>query len=1392
MHYARGGVAGRVGGIGMALRWVFAALLSWVLSAGAAAGPLAPQDVPAPLQPWVGWALHGETGFGCPMLFDRAERRCAWPGPLDLAVEAGGGRFGQRWEVYARTPAVVPLPGDARHWPVGVEVDGHRVAVLDRNGRPMLELAPGTHQVRGTFVWDALPESLALPADLGLLTLTRDGRAVDQPALRADGLLWLAGKEQDAAAADADRAELRVFRRIVDETPLQVETHIDLDVSGRQREILIGPALLPGAVPMALESRLAARLEADGRLRIQVRPGRWQLRMTARFPGPLTALPAAAVPAPWPQEEIWVFDARPELRLVEVGGAAAIDARQTGLPGDWQALPAYRLTPDAGLTFKVLRRGDPDPNPDQLRLQRTLWLDFDGGGYTLRDAIGGSVTRSWRLEADPELRLGQVMLDGQPQVITQLPDADPDAAGAGVEIRRGALNLVADSRYEGPVRSIPAVGWRHDFQTVAATLHLPPGWELFSAGGVDNVPAIWLQRWTLLDIFLVLLAVITAQRLWGLAWSGLMLVMLVLTWHEPGAPAGVWLSLLASVALLRVVPAGRLQRAVRGYGYLSLVALLVIAVPYAVSAVRTGLYPQLELPGVSPQQTVGVPSPVSPSPRELARAPAAVSSLDTAAAKFVEAPPDRSEAGSYSRYIAQIDPEAVVSTGPGLPVWTWRSVPLSWNGPVATDQRIELVLLPPGVNLLLDLLRVALVALLALRVIGRPVGRLRLGGGLLPGVLPGLLTAACLAGLLLSAGREAQAQTQIQTQAPLQDLPADALLQELRTRLLAPPDCLPACAQAPRLHLDIRDDRLQLRLEVEAQQRTAVPLPAQAGQWLPGSVLVDDRPATGLFHTPDGGLWVGLEAGVHELLLSGPAVQHASIQLPLPLRPRRVTVTAQGWSVAGVDPAGQVQGGLQLTRLADDLQAGALEPRTLPAFARVERTLRLGTEWTVETRVQRLSPAGSALTLAVPLLDGESVVSEGVVVKDGAVHITLAPNAVLSQWQSILASRERIELRAAETPHWVEQWAADVSPVWHITAEGIPVTHHQDRNANWFPTWRPWPGETVTLTVTRPEGVGGQTLTIDRSQLRVTPGRRATETSLSLSLRSSQGTQHAIALPAGAELTGVAIDGVAQPIRLEAGRLVLPVAPREQTVDIGWREATGIGTRFRTPAIDLGAPSVNAHLQASLGDDRWILFAGGPRLGPAVLFWGVLLVIVLLAVALGRLRLTPLRTRHWLLLGIGLSQSPIIPAALVVGWLFLLGARGRGWARRIADARLFNALQVAIGVVTLLALASLFAAVEQGLLGRPDMQIAGNFSYGTTLNWYQDIATAVYPQGYVVSVPLLVYRLLMLAWALWLAFALLGWLRWGWQCLATDGLWRATGKRAAPPQEAGTAGTDHD
>jgi hypothetical protein len=99
---------------------------------------------------------------------------------------------------------------------------------------------------------------------------------------------------------------------------------------------------------------------------------------------------------------------------------------------------------------------------------------------------------------------------------------------------------------------------------------------------------------------------------------------------------------------------------------------------------------------------------------------------------------------------------------------------------------------------------------------------------------------------------------------------------------------------------------------------------------------------------------------------------------------------------------------------------------------------------------------------------------------------------------------------------------------------------------------------------------------------------------------------------------------------------------------------------------------------------------------------------------------------------------------------------------------------------TAVAFGILFWAIQQGLLGAPEMQIAGNSSWARELRWYQDRTGELLPIPWVLSVPLLVYRLAMLAWALWLALALLRWLRWAWESFTTGGGWRRRSPHPTP------------
>ncbi|MCK5522228.1 MAG: hypothetical protein KAI83_03750 [Thiomargarita sp.] len=1433
------------------IKSVFYGILFCLVSLSLWADSLQPQDIPPPLQPWVNWVLHDAQGYTCPLNYNQSSPSitpivqkgstvfndgvikgiCHWPTYLTVNVKATQADFIQKWQVY--DAGWLALPGNAKHWPQQVRVNEAAAIVADRGGVPSVFAPKGELTIRGQFHFSHRPEFLKIPINTGLIALNINDKPVTTPRFDSQGRLWLRqrGMNSQSEKAVENRLDMRVYRHIIDDNPLQVTTRIELDVAGRHREVLLGPVLLEKHQAMSFKSSLPARLEADGRLRLQVRPGSWTLTLQTRQVGAVNQLELIASEGQWVDKEMWVFEARNELRLVEIRGVAAIDPQQTALPIQWRKFPAYQMQTGDVLKIVEKRRGDPDPVPDRLRLDRHFWLDFDGKGYTIQDHIGGTMTRGWRLEMAEPTVLGRVAVNNKDQFITRLKEG----GNTGVEVRRGEIDLIADSRLENALSELPAISWAHDFDNVQATLHLPPGWRLFHAKGVDYVPGTWLKKWSsLLDLFIVLIMAVAVGKLWHWGWGVFTLITMVLIYHETKAPHFVWLNIIASLALLRVLPIqGWFRRSVLFYRNLSLIALLIIALPFMMQQVRQSIYPQLERPratlGTSPylMKDNRLQTDVASEMRREGKWDIDEEFADQVQQAYPSAPRAiyKSKKQSEYRYqtgkfssrgkvrskLVQIDPDAQVQTGPGLPQWDWHSITMRWSGPVQQKQSVQLWLLSPTVNSVLNILRVILLAFLATFFIwvswghrSKPVTK----SGFTEKCPEKSITNVALLLLVLFIAFPSYAKADVPQvdlaqqadvlqvdqakkadvpqidQAPQFDVtlkklsfPPQSLLNELQNRLLkehylsTQPNCLPYCANSPRLFLEIGEKQLTARMEIHSHADVVVPLPGI--QWFPQEVLLNGEPAQSLWRDKKGQLWLNVKKGIHQVQMAGHLPNRHSVQLPLPLKSHFVEVKATGWRVEGVHENGVAEDQLQFTReQTDDTHLLAeLETGNLPPFVQIERTLLLGLSWQVITRVVRKTALGTAIFLEIPLLKGESVTSEDIRVEKGNALINIASNQSEITWMSVLDKQETITLIAPNNRFSSETWRLDASAMWHVDIEGIPVVHHQ-AEGRWLPEWRPWPGEKVTLQLRHPMGVTGQVLTIDRSQLIVTPGQRTTDNKLSLSLRSSRGMQHKITLPEKAELQSVKINGKSQPIRQEGRFVTLPIMPGSQQVELQFQLPIGYHRHFKTPIVELGIDSVNTHIEINMPKDRWILFVGGKPIGPAVMIWGILIVIVLLSIGLGQVSLTPLNTFHWLLLGVVLSQVEIPLMLCVVGWLMMLGWRAQ-MSPDDKTALKFNAIQIGIILLTIVALSTLLLAIQKGLLGHPNMHIAGNGSSAYYLRWYEDRTGGLLPQVWVFSLSMWVYRIAMLLWALWISFALLRWLRWGWSCFSTHGLWKS-------------------
>lgn len=712
----------------------------------------------------------------------------------------------------------------------------------------------------------------------------------------------------------------------------------------------------------------------------------------------------------------------------------------------------------------------------------------------------------------------------------------------------------------------------------------------------------------------------------------------------------------------------------------------------------------------------------------------------------------------------QYDPKSLTQTGPGLPQWQpFETIPFSWSGPVSRDQSISFTLIGPRVNLLLSFVRVALIITLALTMFGIWYRR---GKGIkLPDfkslfIYPCFILALCSPGLAESG-----------------DIPSQEMLNELQERLLEKDDCFPDCADIQDIHIRITPDDLNITATIDAQIQTAVPIPGHVQHWLPNRVLTDNTPAQGLLRT-GGHLWLLIPKGKHTIHLSGPVRKQNSLQLVFPLKPHYATVDTEGWSVTGLHSQTTFDSQLQFKRITEGKQKRIeiLETGVLPPFARVERSILLGLVWKMETIIKRVGPTGSPMVFDLPLLQGESVTTENIRVENGVAKINFRPNQTRLKWESFLEPTDRVTLTHGVTNKWTEIWKVDVSPIFHMEYEGIPVILHKTGN-RWFPTWHPWPGETVTLAISRPQGADGRTMTIEKSHLQLRPGNRSTSAQLTLSINSSQGEQQTISLPPRAELQEVTINNKVQLIRQEGQQVILPITPGSQNIVMKWREPRGMSSHFQTSTIDLGNQSVNSHVDVHLPRNRWPLFTGGEQLvGPAILFWSVFIMVVMIAAGLAGTSLTPLRFYQWLLLGIGMSMSNLAACLIVVGWLMALAFREK---LSSSPKNNFNRIQVGIGVLTFGAMAALLYAISHGLLGHPDMNILGNGSSSSILRWYQDVSDSTLPRAWVFSIPMWAYRLTMLAWALWVSFWLISILKWGWQRYTQPVIWYTQEKKGS-------------
>lgn len=1353
--------------------WAVPLALVLSLATHTKAQPLEPSEVPPPLREYVPWVLAAETSYGCTRSGEALV--CTWPGLLELTVT--GHDVGFALTVVVDRTRAVALPGSVGLWPVDVREANRELVVLAGDaGSPVVTLAAGAHRIEGRIRFGRQPESLTVPADIARIVAVVGAARI--PLTRAsEGVVPLRTAmtvaATDATSSETDSVSLEIVRRITDGVPLRIDTQITARIGGRARPISLGRALLAGTVPSAVESSLPIQVSAEGDVLLQAQSGTHRIRIASFGANPSMALVSPRLAAPWPTQEIWLFAPSELHRQVEVRGPSSIDPQSPSIPEDWRSSAAYVLEPGQRMTLVERRRAEPELPPNTISVNREMWLDFGGGGFTVRDQLTGEMHRAERIDL-VHGELGRVTLGGIDQLITLPPGG---ARGArGIEVRNERLDMQAEWRFRGSPTDVPAVGWNEDVRSLTVRLNLPPGYTVFAAGGVDRADSAWLEQWDVGPLFLVLLIAVVIARLFDKKSGLLALVTLVLIYFERDAPTFTWLFVLVPFAVLRLFRDGVFARLV--FAAFAFFALMLIfeAGYFVTQQVRYAMHPQLLTEDVSyggSDPSEGVMMEQAPEEPPMAtRAASPASSYDS----------DTREGGRGGAANAPvrlenwIDPNAVVQTGHGLVDWHHTQTTLTWTGPVPKAHRIHLYLIPPWLQRVLAVLRAAgVLFLLALLAKNRPRWPAKSRDE--------APATGVVAALIVLVGTLAAGTAQAQVPVP-PETPSVGILEELRARLVAPPTCGTECVRFGDAALITAGDELRFEFVVHAGVQAAVPLPGPVASFVPDVVLLDGVATSALRATEDGHLLLRVPVGVHRVALIASLAGRGAMAFSFPSIPGRVEVRAEGWSVSGLDENGLVRGTLELRRDLAPTEAPGTEAQSpgasadVPSWIHVERHLELGVQWLVHTTLRRFSSTTAPAVVRLPALAGESVLGTEATRDGGFIVATLGQGLTELTFTSRIAQEDEVRLSLSDAQvratdvHTSETWSYTCSPLWHCTHRGI-VPIHRAVDAAVRPTFAPYPGESLRIIAERLEAAPGSSFTFDGARLTVSPGSRAQESVLELEVRTSVSNTLRVGLPRGAEVQSVTVDGARRAVQLRDGTLTIGVVPSNHAVSIVFTEPHGLGFETATPRIRLGGETVDVNLVVNIPESRWLLATRGPDWGPIVLFWGQLVLVLVIAGLLGRIPRSPLRTYEWALLALGLTQIPLPATIIVAAWFFAV----RVQHERKLTGTLFNVAQLALVLHAFVSACVLIGAVWVGLNDRPDMQIVGNGSSSDTLRWYADRAADTLPSAGFVSVSVWVWKGLMLVWAFWLAYSVVRWAIWAVSPFRDDGFF----VRAVPP-----------
>lgn len=440
----------------------------------------------------------------------------------------------------------------------------------------------------------------------------------------------------------------------------------------------------------------------------------------------------------------------------------------------------------------------------------------------------------------------------------------------------------------------------------------------------------------------------------------------------------------------------------------------------------------------------------------------------------------------------------------------------------------------------------------------------------------------------------------------------------------------------------------------------------------------------------------------------------------------------------------------------------------------LDRVIILDTKWRMSSTLRPVSTSKNSndvINFKVPMLQGEKILTSGIEVKDDIIDIKVKAGDSVN-WSSELNPNEKLNVPSANGQF--TQLVRIVSrDSWEISPEENslkPVEINSDQLYKNGYSWFMWSQESLQTNVDLYKYLEGQTVAVSDLDMKIDMNTIPVQVKMSLRVNSSIGGIYKFKNKnKDFKIIDVNINQAAVQADVKNDEISLMLRPGINTIVLDFTYSPPESIFFKSPEFDFNTNVVNSSLTIE-GGKNWILHAGGADVSPSVLLWSVLVTLLIFSIIISKSKVIDLSMISLVLLLFGTSQVGIDFVMLTLLWFFMIKYRLANTMHDFKTYNRFNAYQFGFAILTIFVISGMISVVAKGLLLTPESFIAGYQSSFTSLFWYSQEYSAQ-NSPWLLSVPIWLYRVLMMAWAVWLAFNMLDWLKSCWTAFSNEGFW---------------------